>query len=248
MGLKLPILKRTVSSEAGDVPKGRSYGLTIGRNRIPYTAPSSQKVNGIVKKIREMLKLSHPGFRFSSLQVNVNSRSMWHVDAGNHGQSVALSLGPFIGGNLCVYGGPQEGFYVVPQHAWYSFDGRYPHFVMPYAGVRVSLIAYTHSSVYSAGSRSFLDLLTRQGFPLPDEAGKGGIMCRDLVDSTLSVDAATSAYEESCEIVMCEATKVTIGEARMTRQTADARLSLPGVVQWFMVCVWCGDTFKRLRS
>ena len=106
--MKLPTLKRTVAARAVEASKGSSYGLTVGRNRIPYTTPASQKVSCIAEKIREKLKITHPGFKFTSLQINVNPRSMWHVDAGNHGQSVAISLGPFIGGNLCVYGGPMD--------------------------------------------------------------------------------------------------------------------------------------------
>ena len=87
------------------------------------------------------------------------------------GLSMALSVGPFEGGQLCVYHGDNEGHIPNPAGEWHVFDGHLPHHVLPYAGERLACIAYTHALAFTSQAKNFADVLSGQGFPIPPDFG-----------------------------------------------------------------------------
>ena len=70
-----------------------------------YVGMHTTKSTGVVKEVAQQIAKTNPSFRFTSLQVILNSRAHIHIDSNNVGPSMATSLGPFSGGQLVVHGG-----------------------------------------------------------------------------------------------------------------------------------------------
>ena len=49
--------------------------------------------NDVIKLVAEVLQAKDRNFKFTSIQMVVNARAQVHVDKGNVGPSLALSLG-----------------------------------------------------------------------------------------------------------------------------------------------------------
>ena len=156
-------MKRAVPEHTSDDVKGIVYGLSMGRNKTPYAAQVPGKAVELIKAVRAQLDMIDPNFRFTSIQLVVNGRTGLHVDQGNVGDSRAISLGPPVGGMLCVHSQDDADFQVSSPGSWFAFDGRRPHLVLPFAGERVAIVAYCHSGVFSAAARPYIDMLTRHG-------------------------------------------------------------------------------------
>ena len=77
---------------------------------------------------------------WTSLQLNRDTVSDWHIDQGNVGLSAMLVLGSFEGGEFQLQSSQ-------PVHACGSvviFNGQEPHRSLPASGRRWSVVAFTH--------------------------------------------------------------------------------------------------------
>ena len=126
----------------------------------------------MIQAVRKMLTADDPTFTFTSLQLVVNGRAQLHTDRGNVGLSKTISFGPFCGGELCIHSAGDGQYKVVRAGVVETFDGHHGHLVLPFAGERLSFVAFTHAVIYTAASRGLLDSLVKLGFPLPEDAGK----------------------------------------------------------------------------
>ena len=122
------------------------------------------------------MKKIDPEFRWSSIQVNVNTVADVHTDHNNYGPSYLLAGGGYTGGELCLYeesknqSGPggsgivrlKDGKYYKTKgydlrtHA-VKFDGRKWHSSETFKGTRVSFVLFTHSSIPQIHPESFGD-------------------------------------------------------------------------------------------
>ena len=82
LALKLPAQKRTAPMNTNGESRSMCYGLTVGRDRQPYVPSMPLKVVDVAKRVRGILRTSHPTFTFTSLQISVNCRSSLHVYSG----------------------------------------------------------------------------------------------------------------------------------------------------------------------
>ena len=104
----------------------------------------------VVRYVVASLPETHLGpFPFSSLQVNYNYAAKRHVDGNNIGPSYILSMGAHTGGRLRTWNatslGSADGFETLACHReWALFDGCNEHETEPFAGTRISFIAFTH--------------------------------------------------------------------------------------------------------
>ena len=130
----MPPQHRVVPQGAEDLSRGKCCAITCGRDNKPYVLQMPTKVQEIVRQVKVWLSDRRPQFTFTSIQLSVNCRASLHTDSGNMGRSLGATLGPFVGGNLCIYDAEGERFRVAPPHTWTDFDGRHPHLAMPYAG------------------------------------------------------------------------------------------------------------------
>ena len=152
-----------------------------------------------------------PGFTFTSLQVVLTGRVELHTDSNNVPPSATISIGPFQGGQICVYD-PDDGTNrIMPAHGWISFDGRNPHFVLPHCGERHSIVALTHVSVFSPQVKQLGDSLTRQGFTLPALYGSTPVYPTISGAREEALHKAAMAYERGCDEIMHRATSTTLG-------------------------------------
>ena len=170
-GLKLPVMQRVVDGRSSSVAKGLSFGLTYSGKGGPFIGNRSRKATELVHAVNKQITARYPGFTYTSLHVVHNGRALVHTDKSNHGPSVAVALGPYAGGKLSVYDDGEGAFETVEAGVWKSFDARRPHLITPFAGDRVAIVAYTHSSAFTSMARQFMDPLLQQGFPLPNEYG-----------------------------------------------------------------------------
>ena len=83
-----------------------------------------------------------------------------------------------------------------------------------FAGCRVSLVAFVHSSAFSPGAKSLVDVMARQGFSCPEDVGKTKIATVPRALSDNAIAAAHRAYYRSCEEIMETATRVPVKQAK----------------------------------
>lgn len=88
----------------------------------------------------------HPAVPHAGVRVVVLAAvSVWdgQVDTYDISYQWALSLGDFVGGELCVESAPGEVSVVETRGRAAKVDGRFPHWVLPWRGrERYSIIVY----------------------------------------------------------------------------------------------------------
>ena len=82
------------------------------------------------------------GYKFSSVQVNLNFPGKPHRDRSDPNHRWCCSLGEFAGGRLCWREGDVE-YKRSTRNMWTKLDGRHLHWVEPYEGVRYSLVLFS---------------------------------------------------------------------------------------------------------
>lgn len=94
--------------------------------------PLSESELKVLKNIRETTE-----FEFNQVTINYNNKLSRHRHA-NVGKSLAMLLGNFTGGALCI----ENGKSLKSKNEWFSFDGGEFHWVEPFEGERFSIILY----------------------------------------------------------------------------------------------------------
>ena len=147
--LKLPAMARTVSVGAAGTARGQTFGLTFSNRNAPYVMHGTAKSKELIREVARQIGKTDPQFRFTSLQVGLNARSLLHCDKNNAGISKAIALGPFEGGHLTFYQEGPRTFATLDVGKWNDLDGHMPHQVLPFAGERIAIIAYTHAAAFT---------------------------------------------------------------------------------------------------
>ena len=107
--------------------RGVCLGLTVANGNPILTkmtlaeAGWIKKMNGWVKK--KLKEANMESFRWSSLQVNVNTVSRLHRDKNNEGPSLLMTAGDYRGGEFQVQGTKA----VVPLGGLWTFNGKDEH-------------------------------------------------------------------------------------------------------------------------
>ena len=94
-------------------------------------------VNGV---LTAAIMAAHGWFTWTSLQVNFNTVADWHVDQGNIGHSAMLVAGDFTDGEFVLEGSPPMAL----AGRLLIFSGARWHRSLPFAGTRLSIVAFTH--------------------------------------------------------------------------------------------------------
>jgi hypothetical protein len=83
--------------------------------------------------LKKLMKEKDPSFKYTSITINKNVKSSWHIDKYNIGKSYGLSLGNFSGGGVEIkYKGGNK---VLDTHnKLILFDGHLEHKTLPYRG------------------------------------------------------------------------------------------------------------------
>ena len=101
-------------------------------------------------------------FTWTSVQVNLNTVASPHIDAGNQGLSLIVSLGAHTGGNFFCEGAFDD---VSPKGCLCAFDGTKLHGHSVYEGERFSLVFFTHSTVEQVSEEMINVLIELDLFP-----------------------------------------------------------------------------------
>ena len=118
-----------------------------------------------------------------------------------------------------------------------EFDGRMPHFILPFAGDRVSIVAFTHQAIFSIAARPHIDSLRTYGFRRPEDAGA----CKAFITTTARdlcrLDDAAAKYAECCDEVMHIATSARVAEAKSWTKALAPAFGWSAMAKVFMACI-----------
>ena len=215
MALDVPQHKRTqVAPRIDPLIRGMFIGVTRSpggsasgcRRPAPICSPYSAASAALVGEVRRQLQEADAQFTFSSLYVAVDCRAKLHVDQCNVGASYQMAVGPHEGGVLVEFPlrGPAVGW---PANVWNRTDGSRPHLNMPFAGKRVSLIAYTHDVSLAPDSLAQRLAARQLGFPLPSDEVAAAVLrdYRSQPKADVCPASAQLALEELCDAVLASA-------------------------------------------
>jgi hypothetical protein len=87
----------------------QTIGLLINKydptNRTGLQKSAFSKLTNskYIRLFKQFMALHRPGFKFTSIQVNVNTTSAPHVDGGNSGPSIIVGAGNYTGGRTVLW-------------------------------------------------------------------------------------------------------------------------------------------------
>lgn len=121
-------------------------GGTKGGNKRRFAAQKVAKHARLWSLARQAVDEVDPAFgtRYTAVAFTRNFEGSPHIDTRNTGPFYGLALGDFSegGGALCVECSAREVAHVDTRGRLGKVDGRYPHWVAPYTGIRFSIIYY----------------------------------------------------------------------------------------------------------
>ena len=128
--------------EAMVLGKVRAYDK---KNLVNSSVSSSGKYQELESKLKDLMKIHNPNFRYTSIQVNKSVQTSWHFDKGNVGLSYLIGFGDFKGGGVVVKIRKDKELFVDNDHRWLYFDGHnLEHKSAPIkSGVRYAVIFFT---------------------------------------------------------------------------------------------------------
>jgi len=175
----LPRNKRKVaerlraSSQGGLCPKGCTLGLTtdykFGGGGTPAVSKATRAHPKLVQVLCRGCRAACPDFKFTSIQVNVNTKYRMHTDGFDAGPSRMVALGNFSRGRLWLHASRNNSWSLVDVHnTWIAFDGREFHRTEEWQGLeRYSLVFFTNHLWDQLGFEG-QDQLKELGFPWPE--------------------------------------------------------------------------------
>jgi len=109
-----------------------------------------------------------PDFKYTSIQINKNFAGALHVDRGNVGPSMMLTVGKDMkGGNLYIH----EAGTLKTQNKFIFFNGNVPHMTLPYSGTRYSIVYFTHTAAKAVFYKNPEDVkqIKKMGYNIPSK-------------------------------------------------------------------------------
>ena len=166
---------RVVTGTASPHPQSLGFGV-VNRRQLGVGTSLSTRDPAFLPLIRLLCRVAReldPGLRFTSIQVNRNSKFGLHTDSTNMGESGIVAVGGASGGELWVHDPPCDN-HASPcacrfrdVRRFQRFDGNKPHFTKRFSGERYTAVFYITSSFRSASAVD-LEYLTSLGFALPE--------------------------------------------------------------------------------
>ena len=205
---------RAVKGYKSELSRGQCFGLSVDPRGAPRACSFSSKSADLVRAVVTSIAAKYPGFCFTSMQVVLNARALLHVDKGNCGPSLTLALGPYQGGQLAVLEEDATGHTLLSGGEWHLFDGRNPHFVLPYSGDRAAIVLYCHCAAFSAQATHMKDQLRKQGFPLPENFGAAIALPQAKSRTEVLIQRSARIYGQECDELMHYATTIQASAAR----------------------------------
>ena len=122
--------------------RGSTAGVVLYRGELQLSKLSLEHPD-LDELLINFMKQHNPEFLFNSVYITKNCLSKPHVDSGNVGNSIIVTIGNFAGGNLFVIQDDLTTTLFDIQKNSLEFNGvRHPHFTQEFIGNRYSLIFY----------------------------------------------------------------------------------------------------------
>ena len=115
-------------------------GQKFLQGKVKGPSKWNKKFPDLFSVLKLLIETAHPGFKYTTIQVNKNVLTPPHVDKNNVGPSYIIGLGSYAGGDLNV-----EGKKFNIKNRWKYFDGTKGHWTEPFSGDRYSIIYFTHT-------------------------------------------------------------------------------------------------------
>jgi hypothetical protein len=189
------------------------FGCTRGGSGVSVATrnPANQKA---IKKLNEVMRERAVLDSWTSMCINVNTKSDWHVDKMNIGYSAIMCFGDFVhGGEFVLRGEDGEDVKYDVRNKVMIIDGKKPHSSTPFAGWRVSVVFFCHSHHSSCKDRSFLE--DELGFLFPPSKG----VMDQIADAEL--EQIADAELEQIEAALIEVHIADDGDVDYVLQTSD---------------------------
>eukprot|EP00434_Breviolum_minutum_P026765 symbB.v1.2.023657.t1/scaffold2181.1/size92752/1 len=172
----MPRNKRKVAMA---MPKmGRCQGFTLGLTTdykcggqgAPVVSKATRAHPQLAMALTKGCRNSWPDFRFTSIQVNLNTKYGMHTDGFDAGPSRMIALGNFSKGKLWLHNARQNRWSLINvQNTWIAFDGREFHLTEDWEGPeRYSLVFFTNH-LWDQLPIEAMRQLTNLGFAWPEE-------------------------------------------------------------------------------
>jgi hypothetical protein len=184
--------RKNVIPKGQEAIRGAVCGLFVFVDLIGVSS-FSRRFPWFTKLLAAFCHKEQPGFKFTSIQVNLNYASRAHVDRNNLGQSFIIGLGKYTGGALWLHqddgnkphtldeditlspmykkGDTHLGRDTNIHNRWVKFDGNRLHLTRPFHGTRYSLVYFTCDR-YAESSLAVREDLKGMGFPFRWESVK----------------------------------------------------------------------------
>mmetsp|Transcript_33751 Transcript_33751/g.67276 ORF Transcript_33751/g.67276 Transcript_33751/m.67276 type:complete len:220 (-) Transcript_33751:178-837(-) len=127
----------SVGADSADAASAGAESASMRRARR-----KREQHGALWEAVAAWMELVDPAFDFSGVALSKDFRGSPHVDTYDISYQWALSLGNFEGGQLCMESAPGEVSVIDTHNRAAKVDGRFPHWVAPWAGERYSVIAY----------------------------------------------------------------------------------------------------------
>ena len=122
--------------------KVHAYHLT-GTGKLANSI-NNKKFPELYTKLKQLMRIHNPSFRFNAIQLNNNVQTCPHHDKNNKGVSYAFACGKHTGGGLRIFKNEKHVDYP-NRHKWILYNGsKLLHGSVPVrSGVRYALIFYS---------------------------------------------------------------------------------------------------------
>lgn len=134
----------------------RNQGLVLGKINswsktkdgrsgiINSKKTDTPKYKELFEEASKLMKQHNPSFKFSSIQINKDQKTIKHKDGRNVGKSYIIGLGDYTGGEVRLYNPDGKGYKDINiKNRWATFNGsELEHETTPFKGTRYSLVFY----------------------------------------------------------------------------------------------------------
>ena len=105
----------------------------------------TRKHGDLFEVLQDFIAYSHPEFEYTSICINKNVVTNWHMDKNNAGNSMCISLGDHVGGGIALDLEDGTVLEVNNKNTFLLYDGSKVRHktIKPHSGDRIAIIYYT---------------------------------------------------------------------------------------------------------
>lgn len=197
-GALLPLNTRKPAGRmSGEECRGFTLGLSLGYGRgVCLPTAATREWPELTRVLCAACIEACPDFKFTSIQVNRNTKYMMHTDGVDAGASRMICCGNFTRGRMWLHDSQAGSWSAIDaRDKWIAFDGRELHLTEEWDGIERYSLVYFTNQVFGGASRSKTGKETKSfleelGFPWPSQADTFKVRLPPEQDRRISATAA----------------------------------------------------------